>query len=68
MKTQFVTDKKGRRIAVIIPIKEYENLMEELDDLACIRMYDQAIQERPEFLPAEKAFREVEKKRKRKAL
>ncbi len=36
VKTQFVTNDKGRKVAVVIPIKEYEELMEDLEDLAAI--------------------------------
>ncbi len=37
VKTQFVTNDKGRKVAVVIPIKEYEELMEDMIDLAtCI--------------------------------
>ena len=32
--TQFVTDKNGKRKAVLLPIEEYEALMEDLQDLA----------------------------------
>jgi PHD/YefM family antitoxin component YafN of YafNO toxin-antitoxin module len=32
MKTQFVTNLRGRKIAAVIPIKEYEQLMEDLHD------------------------------------
>ena len=31
---QFVVDDTGRKTAVLLPIKEYENLMEDLHDLA----------------------------------
>jgi PHD/YefM family antitoxin component YafN of YafNO toxin-antitoxin module len=34
--TQFITDKKGKKTAVVIPIEEYERLLEDLDDLAVI--------------------------------
>ena len=41
IKTQFVTNEKGRKVAVVIPIKEYEELMEDLIDLAaCIERRD----------------------------
>jgi hypothetical protein len=33
---QFVTDPEGRKKAVIIPIKEYEELLEDLNDLALL--------------------------------
>lgn len=32
----FVTDPEGRKKAVIIPIKEYEELLEDLNDLALL--------------------------------
>ena len=33
---QFVTDKKGKKTAVILPIEEYNGLIEDLHDLAII--------------------------------
>jgi PHD/YefM family antitoxin component YafN of YafNO toxin-antitoxin module len=42
METQFLTDKKGKKTAVLISIKEYEKLMECLDELEDIRLYDEA--------------------------
>jgi hypothetical protein len=33
---QFVTDSEGNKKAVIIPLKEYEKLMEDMHDLAII--------------------------------
>ena len=36
MKTQFLTDKNGRKIAAVVPIEEYAELMEDLEDLAAI--------------------------------
>ena len=36
MNTQFVTDEKGERTAVILPVGEYEELMEDLHDLAAV--------------------------------
>ncbi|MDI6761033.1 MAG: hypothetical protein A3E19_03045 [Planctomycetes bacterium RIFCSPHIGHO2_12_FULL_52_36] len=33
MTKQFVVNKKGRRTAVVLGIKEYEELLEDLDDL-----------------------------------
>lgn len=36
MNAQFVTDDTGKRTAVLLPIDEYERLMEDLQDLAAI--------------------------------
>jgi hypothetical protein len=45
MKTQFVTDSLGQKMAVILPIKDYQKLLDSLEDLADIRLYDQAKKE-----------------------
>ncbi len=34
MTTQFLTDEKGDKIAVVIPVAEYQELLEDLEDLA----------------------------------
>jgi hypothetical protein len=33
---QYLTDKKGKKTAVVLPIEDYEKLQEDLDDLAVI--------------------------------
>jgi hypothetical protein len=33
--TQYLTDEKGEKVAVVIPIADYEGLMEDVSDLAC---------------------------------
>ena len=42
METQFLTDKKGNRTAVVLPIKEYNKMIEKLEDLEDVRLYDEA--------------------------
>ena len=34
--TQFLTDANGAKVAAVIPIEEYEALMEDLNDLAVV--------------------------------
>lgn len=36
MTTQFITDADGGKIAVVIPLAEYEGLLEDVADLACV--------------------------------
>ena len=45
VKRQFIVDKKGNKVAVIITIHEYEGMLEDLHDLAIIaqRKEDAAI-------------------------
>jgi hypothetical protein len=34
--TQFLTDANGARVAAVIPIEEYEELMQDIEDLAVV--------------------------------
>jgi len=63
MRTQFVTDDHGKKIAVILPIKEYNKMIDDLEDLQDIQRYDAAKKGDQEFIDAEQAFREIEEKR-----
>lgn len=35
-KEQFIIDKNGKKTAVVVPVKEYEQLMEDLHDLSVV--------------------------------
>ncbi|MGV3559676.1 hypothetical protein [Larkinella arboricola] len=63
MKTQFITDDKGNKVGVILSIKDYEKLMDELDEAHTVRMYDKAKAEKLTFRPFEDALKEIEQKR-----
>jgi hypothetical protein len=63
MKTQFITDDHGKKLAVILPIKEYNKMVDDLEELEDIRLYDAAKKGKQEFIDAEQAFRKIEKKR-----
>ena len=36
MTTQFLTDERGNKIAVVLPVQEYEDLMEDVSDLVAV--------------------------------
>ena len=36
MSAQYVSDETGRRTAVLLPIEDYERILEDLEDLAAI--------------------------------
>ena len=38
---QFITDEKGKRVSVIIPIEFYTALIEAVEELEDIRLYDE---------------------------
>jgi DNA-binding transcriptional regulator GbsR (MarR family) len=69
---QYITDRHGKRISVILPVKEYESILErykrileELEDQEDVRLYDEAKSSEEEYLPAEEVFRYIEAKRNR---
>jgi hypothetical protein len=45
IKPQFITDEKGKIISVVLPVKHYEALLEELEELEDIQLYDEAKKE-----------------------
>lgn len=36
MNTQYLTDEDGRKIAVVIPVQDFEELLEDISDLAAV--------------------------------
>jgi len=62
----FVVDAKGRKVSVLLPIKDYQRLLEELEELQDIKAYDKATKGKQEFIPLEKALKEIEATRKKK--
>lgn len=36
IQTQYIVDEKGQKTAVVIPVEEYEELLEDIHDLAVI--------------------------------
>lgn len=42
---QYINDTKGNKSMVVLPVHEFESLMEELEDLEDTRLYDEAQKE-----------------------
>jgi len=55
---EYLIDEKGNKKAVVVPISEWIQLLEELDDL---RAYDEAKSEPSEIIPFEEAIRQIRK-------
>jgi len=36
MTTQFLTDQAGKRVAVVLPVEDFDELMEDVSDLATV--------------------------------
>ena len=63
---QYINDINGKKSMVILPVKEFEILMDELEDLEDIRLYDEAKKnDTGERIPMEEAFKMIEAKRKK---
>ena len=61
---QFLVNDKGERTAVMLPIGEYEELMERLEDAEALREADEALGElgrgEDEAIPIQQALREIQ--------
>lgn len=42
---QYIKDTNGNKSLVVLPVQEFESLMEELEELEDIRLYDEAKKE-----------------------
>ena len=63
LRQQFIEDSQGKRIAVLMPIDQYDKMMEQLEEIDDIRAYDAAKAEEDEVIPFDQAVREIEKGR-----
>lgn len=64
---QFIKDKKGKNSHVILSNKEFEALIEHLEDMEDVRLYDEAKREDDGVrIPHHEAFKIIESKRAKK--
>ena len=63
LRQQFIEDSQGKRIAVLMPIDQYDKMMEQLEEIDDIRAYDAAKAEEDEVIPFDQAVREIEEGR-----
>lgn len=57
---QFVTDAAGERVAVLLPIAEYQRLLDILDDADARQAYDAAKASGDDALPFDDIVRELD--------
>lgn len=65
MSTQFIIDNNGNKLAAILPIKEYNKIINNLEELEDIKLYDKARKYNEGSLPIDEAFNLIEEERKR---
>ena len=57
---QFITDNVGRKISVVLPLKDFKAIMDELEELEDIRLYDEAHKSHEPSIPIDRAFKMIE--------
>ena len=63
---QYITDNTGKKISVVLPMKDFKAIMEELEELEDIKLYDEAKKSNEPSIPIDEAFKIIEAKRKAK--
>jgi hypothetical protein len=61
---QFLNNKKGEQISVVLDIEEYRKILEDLEELESIRAFDAAKASKDAAISFRRATREVERSRK----
>ncbi len=60
---RYVVDEQGTRVAVLLDIEDYRELLKALEELECIRAYDDAKASGDEAVPFEEAVKDIEQSR-----
>jgi hypothetical protein len=63
IKEQFVVDEQGKRVGVLLDVATYQKVLDALEELECIRLYDEAKASGEELIPLEEAIRQIESRR-----
>ena len=62
---QIVINKKGKAVAVQIPLSQYKKLLELAEEMEDIKAFDRAMKRKKDFIPFEQAVKELKAKRKK---
>ncbi|MEP7278845.1 MAG: hypothetical protein ABI813_09400 [Bacteroidota bacterium] len=60
----YIKDTAGKKL-VVLPEKQFDSMMEELEELEDIKRYDAAKKRKQVFTDADTAFKQIEAKRKK---
>jgi len=66
LKPQYITDNAGKKISVVLPMKDFNAIIVELEELEDIKLYDEAKKSNEPSIPIDDAFKMIEAKRKEK--
>jgi PHD/YefM family antitoxin component YafN of YafNO toxin-antitoxin module len=51
VKPQYITNEDGERVSVIIPVSEYEQIIQELENIEDVRLFDEAKKSKEPSMP-----------------
>ena len=60
----FLVDADGNQLGVVLDMREYQAVLEELEELDAVRAYDAAKASGEQPIPFEQAIEEIERQRK----
>jgi hypothetical protein len=63
LQEQYLTDREGNRVKVVLDMEQFQQMLEELEELDDIRAYDAAKASGDEAIPFEQAMAEIQQKR-----
>ncbi|MFL0684705.1 MAG: hypothetical protein ACJLTB_16045 [Algoriphagus aquaeductus] len=63
---KYITDHAGNKISVVISLKEFEAMVEKIEELEDIKLYDQVKNSDESSLPIDEAYEMIETLRKEK--
>ncbi len=59
---QYITDKDGKKTAVVLPMDEFERLLEELEELEDIKLFDEAKKSTEPSIPFDEYLKQRQSK------
>jgi hypothetical protein len=62
----YITDDTGNKLSVILAIQEYKKIIEDLEELDDMRLYDEAHSDNEPSIPIDEAFKIIEANRQKR--
>lgn len=61
---QFLIDDTGKKVSIVLDIREYQYMLEQLEELEDIQLYDEGKKHQKAAIPMDEAFKAIEAQRK----
>ncbi len=63
IRPKYITDADGKRTSVILSIEEFDSIIEMLEDMDDVVIYDKSKSKSQTFRESEEVFKEIDKKK-----